>query len=70
MCDKLNDVRKNEVALQSWLQVSSSRPVSGVSGVPQGIGAKEGQLAAVLDHAADLVHFQSMTQLCENNPIP
>ena len=27
-------------------------PVSGVSGIPDGAGAQEGQLAAVLGHAA------------------
>ena len=56
--------------LQSRLQVSSSTPISGVSGVPQGVGPEEGQLAAVLDNAADLVHLHPMAQLGQHNPVP
>ena len=44
-------------------QKTTSSPVSGVSGVPDGVGAQEGQLAAVLCHAADLVHLQAVAQL-------
>ena len=51
-------------------QKTTSSPVSGVSGVPDGVGAQEGQLAAVLCHAADLVHLQAVAQLGEDGSVP
>ena len=54
----------------SWLQKAASRPVGRVSGIPEGVGAEEGQLAAILDHAADFAHLESVTQLGENTFVP
>ena len=56
-------VSLGESALQSRLQVAASIPIFRVSGIPQSVRAEEGQLAAVLRHAADLVHLQAVTQL-------
>ena len=54
----------------SWCQETVSVPVCRVSGVPDGVGAEEGQLAAVLGHAADLVDLQAVAQLCESCFVP
>ena len=40
------------MSCSSRFQKTASCPVSGVSGVTDGVGAEEGQLAAVLRHAA------------------
>ena len=52
----------------SGYQKTTSSPVSGVSGIPDGVGAQEGQLTAVLCHAADLV--QAVAQLGEDGSVP
>ena len=54
----------------SRLQKAASRPVSRVSGIPHCVGAEEGQLAAILDHAADFAHVEPVTQLGENTFVP
>ena len=54
----------------SWCQETVSVPVCRVSGVPDGVGTEEGQLAAVLGHAADLVDLQAVAQLCESCFVP
>ena len=58
------------MSCSSGFQKTTSCPVSGVSGIPDGVGAEEGQLAAVLRHAADLVHLQAVTQLSEDGSVP
>ena len=50
-------VCETRVALQSRLQVAASIPILGVSCIPNCVGTKDCQLAAVLDDAADLVHL-------------
>ena len=50
----------------SRFQKAASASVCGVSG---SVGAKEGQLVAVLCHAADLVHLHPMAQLGQNSPV-
>ena len=47
-----------------------TRSVGRVSGIPEGVGAEEGQLAAILDHAADFAHLEPVTQLGENTFVP
>ena len=49
---------------------SSSTPVCRVSGIPEGVGAEEGQLAAALDHAAHLPHLEPMAKFSENTLVP
>ena len=61
-------VRK--MSCSSRFKKTASCPVSGVPGIPDGVGAKEGQFAAVLRHAADLVHLQAMAQLGEDGSVP
>ena len=46
--------------------VSTTVPVSGISGIPDGERAEEGELAAVLDDAAHLCHSEPMAQLRED----
>ena len=48
----------------------ASVPIYRVSGIPEGVGAEEGQLAAVLYYAADFVHLEAVTQLSENTFVP
>ena len=57
------------MSCSSRFQKPTSCPVSGVSGIPDGVGAEEGQLAAVLCHAADLVHLHAVTQLGEDGSV-
>ena len=54
----------------SRLQEAASTPVIGVSGIPKGVGAEEGQLAAVLYHAAHLHHLEPVAQLREDVLVP
>ena len=58
-----------EIFCSLWLQEASSIPVSRISSVPEGVGAKNGQLAAVLDHAGHLCHLEPVAQLCEDTPV-
>ena len=53
------------MASESRLQSSRSS-----TGIPKGVGAEEGQLAAILDHAADFAHLEPVTQLGENTFVP
>ena len=55
------------IALQSRLQVSPSIPILGVSCIPECVGSQEGQHAAVLDDAADLVHLDAVAELGDDS---
>ena len=55
------------IALQSRLQVAPSVPILGVSCIPECVGSQEGQHAAVLDDAADLVHLDAVAELGDDS---
>ena len=59
-----------EMCCSSRLQEAASTPVIGVSGIPKGVGAEEGQLAAVLNDAAHLHHLEPVAQLRKDVLVP
>ena len=60
---------RERVALQSRLQEATSTPILRVSCIPNCVGAKDCQLAAVLDDAADLVHLDAVAELGDDGSV-
>ena len=61
---------RERVAFQSRLQKTASTPILRVSCIPNCVGAKNCQLAAVLlDDAADLVHLNAVAQLGDDESV-
>ena len=51
-----------EICCSSRLQKAAPSPGSQVYGIPEGVGPEKGHLVAVLDHIADLVYLEPVTQ--------